>query len=170
MSEESFHKVQYQQLGYTIFTNAVSKHLIGAMRSKVFAARDCELIGGDESTHSWREFPLAASDLPSEPVLKEYLASVLPLASIRIVHWLNIYRVDEYIEAHVDAGGEAQLMIPIEIPPSGGGGEIWIGANERLLPLGVGDALLFAAHRVQHGTTKVLDGQRVSLNARMWMH
>lgn len=169
MSKDSFHKAQYQRLGYTVFTNAASEPFVGAMRNKVLAARDCELIGGDESTHSWHELPLAASDLPSEPALKEYLESVLPLTPVRTVNWLNIYRVNEYIETHVDAGGEAQLMIPIENPPSSGGGEIWIGARERLLPLGVGDALLFAANRIQHGTTKVLDGQRVSLNIRMWM-
>lgn len=169
MNDRAFHQIQYERFGYTVFANAVSDGLVREMATRFRVARNSDLIAGDESNHSWRELSLAAEDVPDEPILGQQVASVLHTEPIRAVHWLNVYEVNEYIGAHVDTGGDAQLMIPIEMPPAGAGGEIWIGARDRLVPLSVGDALLFAAHRIRHGTTTILQGRRISLNVRMWL-
>ncbi len=169
MNRGEFHRRQYELQGFTVFVGVISKRLIDHMNSIVQSASENDLVDGEESCHSWHEIPLGTSDALSASTLGSYLATVLPTAPVRNVQWLNVYGVDEYIGHHVDAGGEAQLMIPIEMPPAGSGGEIWIGAREMLLPIGVGDALLFAAHRLRHGTTAVGTRRRVSLNVRMWL-
>lgn len=169
MNRGEFHRRQYERQGYTVFVGAVSERLIDRMNAIVQDTSDSDLVDGEESCHSWREIPLRTSDALSDSTLGSYLANVLPTAPARNVQWLNVYGIDEYIGVHMDAGGEVQLMIPIEMPPAGSGGEIWIGATEMLLPIGVGDALLFAAHRLRHGTTPVVTRRRVSLNVRMWL-
>jgi hypothetical protein len=169
MTDKTFHKTQFQQLGYTVFTNAVSPALVNAMRSKVQAAQSDDLVKGDESTHSWREIAINASELPNQLILDQNVESTISSSPHRSVHWLNIYNVDEYIGGHVDAGGEVQLMLPIELPDAGLGGEIWVGSPRKILPVSIGDALLFAAHQIPHGTTKILAGRRISLNVRMWL-
>lgn len=43
--------------------------------------------------------------------------------------------------------GDAQLMIPIEMPLQEEEGDLWVKNRKRILPVTVGDVLLFAAHR-----------------------
>ncbi len=169
MTDPNFYRRQYQCFGYTVFTNLIADGLVKAMIERLQSAKTADLVAGDESAHSWRELPLEVTDFPDPMPWQTQVLEVLGDAPTKAVHWLNIYRENEYIGAHVDAGGEAQLMIPIEMPPAGSGGEIWIGSRGHIVPLSVGDVLLFAAHRKRHGTTKVAQGTRVSLNVRMWL-
>ncbi|MDA8586771.1 2OG-Fe(II) oxygenase [Rhodobacteraceae bacterium] len=169
MTGMPFHQAQYVKNGYTVFASAVSNEFISNVLSRFELADAGELVAGDESSHSWREFALSEEDIPAHAALLTYADAVLGAPPVRASHWLNVYNIDEFIAGHVDAGGEAQLMVPLEMPPAGSGGDIWIGSQRQLIPLSVGDALLFAAHRQSHGTTAVNEGRRISLNIRLWL-
>jgi len=169
MTGASFHRTQYIQNGYTVFAGAMTDSFINGVLSILSEAHVGELVAGDESSHSWRELPLTEEDIPDHKSLWTYTEEVLGAFPVKTSHWLNVYNAGEFIAGHVDAGGQAQLMVPLEMPLVGSGGEIWIGNKRQLIPLSVGDVLLFAAHKVPHGTTKVTEGRRVSLNIRLWL-
>ncbi|MCB1469854.1 MAG: 2OG-Fe(II) oxygenase [Rhizobiaceae bacterium] len=165
----SFHRKQYEQQGFTILLNAARPVLLRQMARIIERACEEDFIEGDESEHSWKEIaidpPLALSEMIAGFDVKHLLGGQLG----RSAHWLNIYEPGEFIGAHVDAGGDMQIMIPIEMPPPFEGGELWVNDKECILPVALGDVLLFAAHRVRHGTTAVRSGRRVSFNGRMWL-
>lgn len=165
----SFHRAQYEQQGFTIFLNAARPDFLGQMAAIVALAHEEDLIEGDRSAHSWKEItidpPLALPNILSELDLPTLLGG----EPRRMAQWLNVYESGEFIGTHVDAGGEVQLMIPIEMPPPGEGGDLWVKTKERILPVAVGDVLLFAAHRLRHGTTAVQAGHRISFNGRVWL-
>lgn len=164
----AFHQKQYELQGFTILLNAVRPTFVSQMVALVTSTRDENLIEGDESAHSWKEIvidqPISLYDMIAGPSL----ATLLGNEPARMSHWLHVYEPGEFIVAHVDAGGDAQLMIPVEMPPSGEGGDLWVDSRNRVLPMAVGDVLLFAAHRLRHGTTAVKSGHRISFNARLW--
>lgn len=165
----AFHRKQYELQGFTILLNAVRPTFVSQMVSVIASTRDKDLIEGDESAHSWKEIvidpPISLYDMIAGPSL----ATLLGNEPTRMSHWLNIYEPGEFIGAHVDAGGDAQLMIPVEMPPSGEGGDLWIECRDHVLPVAVGDVLVFAAHRLRHGTTTIRSGRRISFNGRLWL-
>jgi hypothetical protein len=165
----TFHRTQYALQGFTIFLNAARPAFLRQMAAIVALAREEDLIKGDESPHAWKEVaidpPLALPDMIAELSFADLLGS----EPDRMAHWLNVYEPGEFIDAHADAGGDVQLMIPVEMPPPGEGGALWLGTMQRILPVAVGDVLLFAAHRLLHGTTAVQAGRRISFNGRIWL-
>ncbi len=165
----AFHYTQYELQGFTIFLNAARPTFLSQMAAIVARAREEDLIEGDESAHSWKEIaidpPLSLPDM----IAGLNLSALLGGEPGRMSHWLNVYEPGEFIGSHVDAGGDVQIMIPIEMPPPGEGGGLWVETKERILPVAVGDVLLFAAHRLRHGTTAVQSGRRVSFNGRIWL-
>lgn len=164
----AFHRKQYELQGFTILLNAVRPAFLSQMAAIVASARDEDLIEGDESAHSWKEIVIDPPISLPDMIVGSGLAKLLGNEPARMAHWLNVYEPGEFIGAHVDAGGDAQLMIPIEMPPPGEGGDLWIECRERILPVAVGDVLLFAAHRLRHGTMAVRSGRRISFNGRLW--
>lgn len=165
----NFHRAQYKQQGFTIFLNAARPAFLERMSNIVAQTHERNLIEGDESSHSWKEIAIDPPLALLEIFADFNLAGVIDGEPLRMTQWLNIYRQGEFIGTHVDAGGEAQLMIPIEMPPSGEGGDLWVENKRRILPVTPGDVLLFAAHRLRHGTTTVKSGRRISFNGRMWL-
>lgn len=165
----AFHRKQYELQGFTILVNSLRPDFLTRMTAIVTRTREDEFVEGDESSHSWKEIaidpPLSLLDITAEVDL----AALLGREPDCMTHWLNVYESGEYIGAHVDAGGDAQLMIPVEMPPPGEGGDLWVENKGRILPIAVGDMLLFAAHRLRHGTTIVTFGRRISFNGRIWL-
>jgi hypothetical protein len=164
-----FHRTQLRQQGFTIFLNAARAEFLAEMAANVSRTREEDLVEGDESTHSWKEVPI---DPPHE--LSDFVAGLDPSLVVerrpaKMTQWINVYDLGEFIGAHVDAGGDVQMMIPIELPLPGEGGDLWVRSKQCVLPVGAGDVLLFAAHRLRHGTTPVRSGRRISLNARIWL-
>ena len=164
-----FYRAQLTQQGFTIILNGARPEFV--INALEFASNTCrkELTPGDTSSHSWTEFSLTAPT-SNEDLLSEIdIAKIIGTEPTCISQWINIYEPGEYIAGHRDAGGDIQMMIPLELPTSNGGGELWIGDEGRLLPIGVGDVLVFAASKILHGTRPIRKGRRVSFNSRMWL-
>ena len=165
----TFHRTQYERQGFTIFLNAARPAFLRQMTAIVALAREENIIAGDDSAHSWKEIaidpPLALPDI----VAGLSFSVLVGGEPCRIAHWLNVYEPGEFIGAHADAGGDAQFMIPIEMPPPREGGDLWVETKERTLPVALGDVFVFAAHRLTHGTTAVQAGRRITFNGRIWL-
>ena len=165
----NFHRRQYEQQGFTILLNAARLDLIRKIISTVALAHASDLIEGDESSHSWKEIEVKPPVALTEMITGVFIPDLIGGEPFRMAHWVNVYELGEYIGTHVDATGDAQIMIPIELPPDGDGGNLWVVTKQCILPVSVGDVLLFTAHRLRHGTTAVRSGRRVSFNARIWL-
>jgi hypothetical protein len=96
------------------------------------------------------------------------LEGIAGFRSVRQHQWINLFEAGQFVEAHKDAGGELHLLIPIEVPIRLEGGQFWLQQNKDIVPVGVGDALLFNANVIRHGTTSVKSGRRITFNARLW--
>lgn len=121
---------------------------------------------GDEASHGWQECQLT----PDEIAHVEEVIGPLRLGATEVVAWVNRYRRNTWIDAHRDASGDLQWLVAIAAPEAGAGGEIWLSSPERTVPMTEGDALLFHAAAIEHGTTPPTreDGMRISLNVRLW--
>jgi hypothetical protein len=88
----------------------------------------------------------------------------------RSFQWVNVMKAGQFIARHRDAAGDAQIVVPLYVPPRAAGGQLWLNRKENLVPAGKGDLVLFKARRIFHGTTKVkgLANSRVTLNIRLW--
>jgi hypothetical protein len=124
---------------------------------------------GDDTQHSWRELTRRSLFRLEEVTSVKAIASILGWRVRRSFQWINYYGPGQYIPSHRDAAGDAHLLIGISVPPLEFGGQLWLERKSRLVPLGVGDALLFEASRIRHGTTAVLaraNVPRVTFNIR----
>lgn len=125
---------------------------------------------GDESPHRWAEHHISSDALTAayhvHPLLEE-----LAHRAKRVVGWINRFGRGAWIESHRDVAGDLHCIIPIQVPPCGGGGQLWIGTCGREMPAAPGDLLLFNATALPHGTTEIVafDTQRVTLNLRFWL-
>lgn len=168
-SEVSKARLSFAENGFVLVPRAAPAKLLEACQSFVSSSDDW--VSGDESAHSWQE---------SEGQLPSGICALLPLslfkevadASImRHVAWINVFGRGEFIPAHKDAGGDVQLLICLEAPDEENGGHLWLDTPERLVLMEAGDALLFRASQIRHGTTPVSPLQtkrRVTLNVRAW--
>src|SRR5262249_17854448 len=70
----------------------------------------------------------------------------------RLGGWINRYKVGEYIPAHKDAAGNANLAISLHHPPRENGGTLLVEDESGRQPvfLETGDAVLFLATKLMH--------------------
>lgn len=128
-------------------------------------------IKGDESDHAWDELSLDPGLDVSSLVHGLDLLHLVPVK--RSTQWINRYVGCAFIPEHKDAAGDAHLLLVIEQSEvSCGGGQLWIGEEARVIPMGEGDAILFPAAKVVHGMTPMdasVGAKRMTLNARLWV-
>jgi hypothetical protein len=68
--------------------------------------------------------------------------------------WINRYRPGDQVPTHCDRDGDTQLLLCLQqVIPAGAGGDTCIQGKP--IPLGAGDALLFAANRLPHNMTRI---------------
>jgi hypothetical protein len=68
--------------------------------------------------------------------------------------WTNRYRPGEHVPSHRDHSGNTQLLLCLQgLPEPEKGGEFVI--RDRVVPLGTGDAVLFFASQIPHGTLPI---------------
>lgn len=68
--------------------------------------------------------------------------------------WLNRYRTGNRVPTHRDLDGDAQLVLCLQgLPQPERGGDLVLEGQR--LPLATGDALLFAARQLRHGTNRI---------------
>ncbi len=75
-----------------------------------------------------------------------------------VIAWCSTYRAGEHINRHTDKCGSIQLLLCLEAPPPGSGGELLLdlGGTSLRVCLQPGDALLFEASRIPHQTTPLV--------------
>ena len=167
--DTEFHRMQYNQQGFTLLPGRVRCHFIKFMAQMIVAATSSTLMDGDESDHSWKEINIQPVISLAELLVDVDLPKIIGFEPVSMVQWLNVYEEGGFIDTHVDAGGDSQILIPLELPEPSQGGLLWIGEKDETLPIGIGDILIFEAHRLRHGTTPLLTGRRVSFNGRLWL-
>lgn len=115
---------------------------------------------GDNLT-TWEEYALASDHeivtLFSSTQVIQLTANITRLDSpvSDLLCWIARYRRGEYIDRHTDNAGTVQLLICLAAPPSENGGALFLapGPNEHRYVLRAGDAILFTATTIEHGTT-----------------
>lgn len=125
---------------------------------------------GDTSPHTWSEYHLRNHELDHALNCCPSIEASLPRRLSGRVGWCNRFRRGQWIESHIDAAGDLQLLVCIQVPEVSDGGQFWLGEPEHVLPIGTGDALFFEASKVSHGTTmpRTDTAERKTLNVRMW--
>jgi hypothetical protein len=127
-------------------------------------------VRGDMSKHSWRESPQIRVEHWDRELHFGLLSKILDAPIRHSTGWFNVQEMGQYISAHRDAGGDAHLLIGISVPELSAGGQLWLERKDLLVPVGSGDAILFRAADVLHGTTPIRDKhrRRITLNIRLW--
>jgi hypothetical protein len=68
--------------------------------------------------------------------------------------WINRYSPGDHVPSHCDRAGSTQCVLCLQgLPEPEKGGELFIG--EEVIPLCTGDAVLFFARGVSHGTVSI---------------
>lgn len=128
-------------------------------------------VRGDESDHAWEELSLEEPFDIAALLLELGLHDLLDQPK-RTTQWLNRYSGGQYIPAHRDAAGDAHLLFLVSQPTGVEGGQLWLGSEDHVLPMGEGDVVLFPASKILHGMTPMTlgaSGCRMTLNARLWI-
>jgi len=83
--------------------------------------------------------------------------------------WAQVYELGQMISLHRDAGGDIQLLVCLESPDQQSGGAFCMRTEESdiQIQLQAGDALLFKATDILHGTTRLVVGQEDSQPRRV---
>jgi len=106
---------------------------------------------GGPALHSRLGFPFR------EPALRQHLAALAAVQAFdpeRDQLWINRYRPGNRVPIHRDHEGDTQLLICLQgLPQPQLGGDLELEGEP--VPLAAGDALLFAATRLRHGTSRI---------------
>jgi hypothetical protein len=72
-----------------------------------------------------------------------------------LVCWTSVYELGQYISAHTDGSGDAQIIVCLQAPAQENGGQICVRltGGEQNLHLTPGDAVIFKASALRHYTT-----------------
>ena len=161
--------LQAAQLRPVVLRDAVSSLHLRALRRLLIELPDNRWAPGDSSAHTWQECLLRSTEIRSVTSISPAILRFTELAS-RTAAWINSFGPRQWIGRHRDADGDAQLIIPLSVPSFDQGGQLWVGTKKVIVPVQVGDLLIFNASSIAHGTTptRELDAQRVTLNIRLW--
>jgi len=163
------HRTTYRVQGYVLLPRHASAILIHECRNYVAAAPPG--TKGDQSNHAWWE---SDSALPSKIVRQiplRVLSDVICESITNHVAWINVFSSGEFISAHRDASGDAQMLICVDAPLPELGGQLWVGNVTNTVVMTSRDIVIFQASKLEHGTTPIIaeDGEcRVTLNVRVW--
>jgi hypothetical protein len=159
----------FQKQGFVVFANAVPAWLRDYCERTILETEAAGLWqSGDDSDHAWQEVMLRT------PLDLESFFDTLGIASAldpvrRTSQWINRYIGKQFIPGHRDASGDAHLLFLIQERPAEAG-RLWLGSEERPIPIGPGDAVLFSASTTLHGMTAPLQAmERVTFNVRLWL-
>jgi hypothetical protein len=111
---------------------------------------------------TWKEFALSPTQklwsiLCQQFVLDEVEARTGGRLINERIAWLNVYGQGQHIDWHRDGVGDMQIILVLDAPcvPEG---QLMLRTreNEQVVPLYIGDAILFSARRVFHRTTPIV--------------
>lgn len=172
LSPSSVHMKLFSKQSFCLLPGYANEETIASVLSAVEAIEPTRWHAGDESCNSWNELSGAELGDIGDVVDMEGLSEILGARIRTSVRWINSYSSGKFISAHRDASGDAQLLLVLMAPDMAEGGQFWIGNENNLIPLGAGDAVLFLAHQLEHGTLPIhalSRAKRITLNIRLWL-
>jgi len=159
-------KDEYSKLNFVTIRQFVPPSVAS---SWALAHRDlpcAEVCVDDETGVYWLEQYFqnpsdALGGLASDDGFKKFVCDVTGLPSIderETRAWINRYLPGDYVPLHTDRSGDTQFLLCLQgLPAPDEGGDMYIG--ERIIKLNTGDAVLFRASGLPHGTTRIGGGQ-----------
>lgn len=152
-----------------VLRDVVASLELGALRKLLADLPADRWAPGDRTTHSWQECLLQPEEESAVNSISPAISRFTALAS-RTAAWVNSFGAGEWIGKHRDVDGDAQLIIPLNVPSFEQGGYLWVNARKTVILVQAGDLLVFNASVLPHGTTSILapDARRVTLNIRLW--
>jgi hypothetical protein len=120
-------------------------------------------------------------EIPAESIAFQAFASKAIFSEIRktlglsqfnkasTITWSHSYKLGEYIPKHRDIAGTTQLLICLQLPSNVNQPVFYImrDTHRHQIPLGVGDALLFNAVELLHGTNPIIDSNGFTNSCRV---
>jgi hypothetical protein len=125
-----------------------------------------EVCVGEDHDINWLEhyFVEPAAALNGLAVDKNFISLICEISGLPSIDerktqvWINRYRPGDYVPPHTDTSGDTQFLLCLqELPVSRLGGDLYI--KKKTIRLKAGDAVLFQANRVLHGTSRIVSGQ-----------
>ena len=156
----------YEGKGYALIPRLVDPVIAAAWELKHRALPGKRVRAGRDSHTMWLEQtfsdPSQALDgLAFADELIDLITRVVGLNAIdrgRTQVWVNRYRPGDHVSTHCDRTGDTQLLLCLqELPEPEKGGEFII--RDEVIPLRTGDAVLFFARGVPHGTVPIGSAQ-----------
>lgn len=155
--------------GGLLIADVLSRRELAGLESLIFAVPKAQWQAGDTTDHSWDENLVKPARWRRIASQLSNLHCLIEVAT-RGVCWINRFSKGQWIGSHKDASGDLQIIVGVRVPPVNAGGQLWIGNVNQFVHLEAGDALLFDAASLAHGTTApAYDcAQRITLNVRLW--
>jgi hypothetical protein len=152
----------YADIGFAVIPQLVSPNLAAAWESKYRSLPSKMVHVGREFHTKWTEqkFPgwaRALEELGLTDRLADLVKAITRLDAFdwpRTRVWINRYCPGEYVPSHCDRAGSTQLVLCLQgLPEPERGGELFI--RDEIIPLQTGDAVLFFARGLPHGTIPI---------------
>lgn len=162
----------YRQQRFVLIPGCITNTVVRRCLALVSDLNQPKWRNGDNSSHSWKELSGPSLVELNTIVPSHRLEAILHRKLRASFQWLNVYSGCQFIPGHRDAGGDAHLLACISVPRPDEGGQFWLDRKNRIIPLGVGDVLLFEANNLLHGTTPMsldCNTKRVTLSTRLWL-
>jgi hypothetical protein len=143
----------YQQQRFSLIPG-IARDAISKCLRFIESVKAEDWRNGDDSVHSWSE--LSGPCIIDLDVLADadVLSGIIGAKVRASFQWINVYRSGQYIPGHRDAGGDAHLLSCIRVPSVQEGGQLWLGEESEVIPLGAGDGVYYskrpASRMVQH--------------------
>ena len=166
----AFEAELFSHAGFVILPGVVHPTFVAECKSLIEVIKERDWTYGNQTRHKWREYGRPRLLPLSRALDSALLGAACPGRIVRQFQWVNLFEQGQFVERHKDAGGDAHLLIPIEVPSRADGGQFWLEHKRSVLPVGVGDALLVRADAILHGTTAItsVGGRRITFNTRLW--
>lgn len=121
---------------------------------------------GKKSDINWIEqyFDISSQAFDGLAVDENFKSLICQISGLHSINdewtqvWINRYIPGDYVPCHTDTSGDTQFLLCLqELPISGLGGNLYINKEE--IKLRTGDAVLFKANKLAHGTTLIDSAQ-----------
>jgi len=155
-------RADYARQGYVLLPRLVEPNVAAGWELRNRALPGKRVHVGYERQTKWLEqtFPQASQALDGLAVAAELVNLVSQVAAIptidrrRTLVWINRYAPGDHVPTHCDGAGSAQFLLCLqELVDPEQGGDLHI--REQAIPLRTGDAILFFARGVPHGTEPI---------------
>jgi hypothetical protein len=160
--ETSALSADYASRGFAVIQQFVNRDVAADWELKTRSLPGKRVHVGREYQTKWLEqkVPDAASALDGLGNSDQFITMVAAISGLEAIDrhrtrvWINRYGPGDHVPSHCDRAGSTQCVLCLQgLPEPEKGGELFIG--EEVIPLRTGDAVLFFARGVPHGTAPI---------------